>query len=81
MDYLIFNSKIWSRSRRQEGNRKYTGSNPHNKHLHISIRSTHANDTSDWFSFIDKKPTLVGKAKAKLSKKATKKETPSPKEG
>jgi hypothetical protein len=32
---VIFQGKIWSRERRKEGNRKYTGSNPHNKHLHI----------------------------------------------
>ncbi len=35
--YLIFNKKIWSRARRKEGNRKYSGSNPHTKHLHVSI--------------------------------------------
>jgi hypothetical protein len=46
VDYLIFDKKIWSRARRKEGNRKYTGSNPHSKHLHISINSTNANDTS-----------------------------------
>ena len=27
VDYLIFNSKIWSKARAKEGNRKYTGSN------------------------------------------------------
>jgi len=43
--YLIFNKKIWSRQRRKEGNRKYSGSNPHTKHLHISINDSHAEST------------------------------------
>jgi hypothetical protein len=80
VDYLIHNGKIWSRERSKEGNRKYTGSNPHNKHLHISIRSAHANDTSPWFGFLDKKPSAVSKAKATLSKSPKKKDIPSPKE-
>ena len=33
VDYLIFNGKIWSKARAKEGNRKYTGSNQHTKHL------------------------------------------------
>ena len=73
VDYLIFNGRIWSRDRRQEGNRKYTGSNPHNKHLHCSIRSSHSNDTSDWFWFVDRKPKVVDKVKASLSRKPKKK--------
>ena len=35
--YLIFQGKIWSKEKAKEGNRTYTGSNQHNKHLHISI--------------------------------------------
>jgi hypothetical protein len=73
VDYLIFNGRIWSRDRRDEGNRKYTGSNPHNKHLHCSIRSSHRNDTSDWFWFIDKKAKVVDKVKASLTRKPKKK--------
>ena len=80
VSYLIFQGKIWSKDRRAEGNRKYTGSNPHNKHLHCSIKSAYANDTSPWFGFIDKHPTLFSKAKAVVSKKAKKKDIPSPKE-
>lgn len=80
VDYLIHSGKIWSRERSQEGNRKYTGSNPHNKHLHVSIRSAHRNDTSPWFDFLDIKPTVLAKTKAKLSKKPKKKDIPSPKE-
>ena len=53
VDYLIYNKKIWSRARRKEGNRKYTGSNPHVKHLHISINATHRSDTSPWFWWLN----------------------------
>jgi hypothetical protein len=80
VDYLIFNKKIWSRARRQEGNRVYTGSNPHNKHLHISIRSAHSNDTSPWFGFLKGKPKYANRVVAALAKKPKKKDIPSPKE-
>ncbi len=49
VSYLIFCGKIWSRDKAKQGDRKYTGSNPHNKHLHISIRPEFAKDTSPWF--------------------------------
>jgi hypothetical protein len=68
--YLIWRRKIWSRERRKEGNRKYTGSNPHVKHLHISINDTHADDTSPWFWWLNQ-PKIVNQVRAKL--------TPSPK--
>ena len=47
--YLIFQGKIWSRERSSEGDREYTGSNKHNKHLHISINEDKGKDTSPWF--------------------------------
>ena len=47
--YLIFKGKIWSKEKSKLGNRRYTGSNSHNKHLHISIESTMGADTSPWF--------------------------------
>ena len=49
VSYLIFNGKIWSRQYARQGDRKYTGSNKHEKHLHVSIRPEHAGDTSPWF--------------------------------
>jgi hypothetical protein len=49
VDYLIFSGKIWSRKFAKQGDRKYTGSNPHDKHLHVSIRPEFAGDTSPWF--------------------------------
>ena len=63
--YLIFNKKIWSRQRRKEGNRKYSGSNPHTKHLHISINDSLANDTSPWFWWLNQ-PKVLNQVKAKL---------------
>ena len=52
--YLIFQGKIWSKEKSKLGNRRYTGSNSHNKHLHISIESTMDTDTSPWFPWLDK---------------------------
>lgn len=49
VDYLIFNGKIWSRKYAKQGDRKYTGQNPHTKHLHVSIKPEFAGDTSPWF--------------------------------
>lgn len=47
--YLIFQGQIWSKEKAKEGNRKYTGTNQHNKHLHISINDDCGTDTSPWF--------------------------------
>jgi hypothetical protein len=35
--YIIWRSRIFSFDRRQEGWRPYSGSNPHDKHLHLSV--------------------------------------------
>lgn len=48
--YLIFQGKIWSKDK---GDKKYTGANQHNKHLHISIKDESANDTSPWFGWLN----------------------------
>lgn len=68
--YLIFQGRIWSQAK---GVLKYTGSNPHNKHIHISIKDNYGNDTSDWFPWLGK-PTTINKVKAKLPKPLPKKE-------
>ena len=68
--YLIFHGKIWST---KNGEARYTGSNPHNKHLHISIEATCGNDTSPWFPWLGK-ATTVNKVKAAV-KPLPKKET------
>lgn len=64
--YLIFQGKIWSKERASEGDRKYTGSNPHNKHLHISINEDMAKDTSPWFWWLDQ-PKIVNQVIAKVT--------------
>ena len=56
--YLIFNKKIWSKDKARLGNRPYTGSNPHTKHLHISINDGYGDDTSPWFWWMNQPKTL-----------------------
>ena len=72
VEYLIFQGKIWSRKYAKQGNRKYTGSNPHNKHLHCSIRTTSSNDTSPWFWWLNQ-PKIVNQVVAKLQPQPKKK--------
>ena len=49
--YLIFKGRIWSPIK---GDHQYDGSNPHNNHVHISIKDGCGNDTSAWFPWLDK---------------------------
>lgn len=82
VSYLIFDSKIWSRARASEGDRRYTGSNPHSKHLHVSIDPKHDKDTSTWFPWLKKKvfsspDAVIANLK---SKNPVKSEVSSPKE-
>ena len=77
--YLIFQGKIWSADRASEGDREYTGSNKHNKHLHISIKEGCGDDTSPWFPWLGT-PKAVGKIKAAVKPLPKKKEPTSPKE-
>ena len=76
VSYLIFDGRIWSKER---GDRVYTGSNKHEKHLHISIKPEFAKDVAPWFGWLGG-PKRIGRAKARLKRKAKKKEIPSPKE-
>lgn len=68
--YLIFKGRIWSADK---GERPYTGNNPHNKHLHISIKENCGNDTSPWFAWLPK-PKALNKAIAKVKLLPKKKE-------
>ena len=72
--YLIFQGKIWSKEKAGQGNREYTGSNAHNKHLHISIVDTCSNDVSSWFPWLGKDKVL-GKVISKVNPLPKKKET------
>lgn len=58
--YLIFHGKIWSV---KNGESRYTGTNAHNKHLHISIKENCGDDTSPWFPWLGK-PTVANKVKS-----------------
>jgi hypothetical protein len=64
--YLIFQGKIWSKERAKQGNRVYTGSNPHNKHLHISINDGMGKDTSPWFWWLNQ-PKIISQVIAKVT--------------
>ena len=66
VEYLIFQGKIWSRKHKSLGNRKYEGSNPHNKHLHISINEGMGDDTSPWFWWLNQ-PKIVSQVIAKVT--------------
>ena len=70
--YLIFQGKIWSAEKAKQGNRVYTGSNPHNKHLHISINDGMGNDTSPWFWWLNQ-PKIVNQVIAKVTSVPAKK--------
>ena len=76
VSYLIFDGRIWSK---EKGDRVYTGSNKHEKHLHISIKPEFAKDEAPWFGWLGG-PKRIGRAKARLKRKAKKKDIPSPKE-
>lgn len=67
--YLIFQGRIWSQAK---GVLKYTGSNPHNSHLHISIKEGYGNDESAWFPWLGKAKT-VGKIVSKVKRLPKKK--------
>lgn len=53
--YVIFNRRIWSKALNSQGWRRYSGSNPHTTHVHVSVgvgpdgRSTGPyDDTTPW---------------------------------
>jgi hypothetical protein len=64
--YLIFQGKIWSKEKAKQGNRVYTGSNQHNKHLHISINDGMGKDTSPWFWWLNQ-PKIISQVIAKVT--------------
>jgi hypothetical protein len=72
VSYIIFNKRIWSRARKKEGNRKYSGTNSHAKHLHISIDPNYCDDTSPWLWWMNQ-PKIVNQVKATLQPKPKKK--------
>ena len=47
--YVIWNRRIWNPSISRSW-RPYTGSNPHDHHMHVSVTDAGENDTSPWFT-------------------------------
>ena len=73
--YLIFKGTIWSEEKKDLGDRRYTGSNSHNKHLHISIVASGATDTSPWFWWMNQ-PKIINQVKAAVAAIPVKKAYP-----
>ncbi|MCA9666558.1 MAG: hypothetical protein KC503_13245 [Myxococcales bacterium] len=48
--YMIFNKKIWSAYKADQGWRAYTGSNPHTDHVHFSFSWEGANKQTSYYS-------------------------------
>lgn len=48
VSYIIWNRQIWSPTRAAEGWRRYTGSNPHTLHVHISVHASKRDDDKAW---------------------------------
>lgn len=57
---VIYNRKIWTASRANEGWRTYSGTNPHTDHVHIGLTKTAATNAS----FIPEK--IYGKSSLKI---------------
>ena len=71
--YLIHNKRIWIRG---QGEKVYTGSNPHRTHLHISIRDAYGSDVSPWFAWVVKEVKKKPVKKAVVKKPTKKKKAP-----
>lgn len=70
LKYIIWDRHIWSVARASEGWRRYSGSNPHTRHMHVSVgrgpdgRSTGPyDDTSPWGITHNEEDTVIGLSK------------------
>lgn len=52
VSYVIWNRRIWNPSISRTW-RAYSGSNPHDKHMHVSVTDAGQNDTSGWLEEVD----------------------------
>lgn len=62
--YVIWNRRIWNPSISRSW-RPYTGDNPHDHHMHVSIQPWARNQTQDWFDgpdHSDEGPNIVNPA-------------------
>lgn len=50
--YVIWNRRIWKRS---SGWQPYSGSNPHDKHMHVSVTQAGKQDPSPWLGYPDRR--------------------------
>ncbi|HEX9961425.1 MAG TPA: hypothetical protein VGB00_10865, partial [Pyrinomonadaceae bacterium] len=57
--YVIWNRKIYVISQPEKGWQEYAGTNPHTKHMHVSIRSDSRDDNSAWAWSPGEKPVLA----------------------
>lgn len=58
LKYVIFNREIFNPSVSPHW-RKYTGTNPHTSHMHVSIKADKRNETYTWFDVDDPEPVPV----------------------
>ena len=66
--YMVFNKKMWQNGKVT----RYTGPNPHSKHIHISIKNGRGNNTSPWFWWMNQ-PKVTNQIKAALKRSPKKK--------
>jgi peptidoglycan hydrolase-like protein with peptidoglycan-binding domain len=55
--YVIWNGKIFRSYKPQLGWAAYTGTNRHDKHVHISVLASGYDDVSPWFNLESEEPT------------------------
>jgi hypothetical protein len=65
LSILFLREKSGLENEPDEGDRKYTGSNQHTRHLHISINKGMGKDTSPWFWWINQ-PKVINQLVATL---------------
>lgn len=54
--YAISQGRIWSAAKADQGWRRYTGANRHDKHAHVSVARAHEDDTSAWWPAAPTRP-------------------------
>ena len=72
VEYLIWNRRIWSKAK---GERAYTGANPHDKHIHVSIKRDGKayKNVTPWYPWALGKPKASAKIKAVVQRPKRKK--------
>jgi peptidoglycan hydrolase-like protein with peptidoglycan-binding domain len=60
--YVIFAGEIYRSYKPHLGWTKYTGANPHNKHVHISVLASNADDDALWANIGEARPKIIGRS-------------------